>query len=229
MQPDPQLTSEERAELAALYALGALEGDELARYEQWLGDHPEDAPTELLDLVAEMSLATAAPADPPPALRARVIDSIADLPQDPPPAEPLPRPDPGYTVIREPEGEWRPLPVKGARIKELSDDASTGRTVFILELAPDTNFPTHTHGGVEEVFLLSGDLTSGGIEMQPGDYQRAAAGTKHSSLYSRTGCRALIISDTGDYHPTGIRLFGAAHRLYKRIRSLASVRPPSDN
>ena len=83
------MSSEQRDELAALYALGMLEGSELAEFERELVAHPE-----LAALVAEFEqastlLATSVPQHPAPdSLRHSVLNQIKDRP---PAAEPTPR------------------------------------------------------------------------------------------------------------------------------------------
>jgi anti-sigma-K factor RskA len=73
------MSSEEREELAALYALGMLEGSELVAFERELAAHPE-----LAALVAELEqastlLATSVPQHPAPDfLRHSVLNQITD-------------------------------------------------------------------------------------------------------------------------------------------------------
>jgi anti-sigma-K factor RskA len=70
--------------LAALYALDALEGEDLARYEAYLAATP-DARTEVDEFhrtAARMASATATPA--PAAMRANVLGSLSSVRQVPP-------------------------------------------------------------------------------------------------------------------------------------------------
>ena len=70
--------------LAALYALDALEGDDLVRFESYLTDNP-DARVEVDEFhrtAARMASATSSPA--PAAIRANVLGSLSSVRQEPP-------------------------------------------------------------------------------------------------------------------------------------------------
>ena len=137
-------------------------------------------------------------------------------------------PKKGYSFVGDAEGVWQDLPTPGARIKELSAGRDTGRAVLILELDPGTHFPSHRHGGVEELLVLSGDLDTAGTRMQAGDFMRAETGTTHSDVFSENGCRALLITDQDDHHPTTIRTYSTVRRLIRRTRSLLSMAIPKN-
>lgn len=69
-------------DLMAPYVLDALDDDERRRFEAYLEEHPELA-DELASMRAGVaSLADDAATDPPPSLRASVLDAIADTPQE---------------------------------------------------------------------------------------------------------------------------------------------------
>ena len=89
------MTRDEIGELAAAYALGALEGGELARFEALLRAQDADALAALRDAESTLvDLAAAAPAPPPPAVKAALMERIAAEPaagRAPAPVLPLPR------------------------------------------------------------------------------------------------------------------------------------------
>jgi quercetin dioxygenase-like cupin family protein len=120
---------------------------------------------------------------------------------------------PGFTYLANGSGEWRELPVKGARVKELSDDRSDGFTTMLLEMDAGARFPGHHHHGAEQVYLLDGDLYSDGEELSPGDFLRAAADTHHGGLYSKNGCHALIIT-AGGKRPLSVGESGEKCRIH---------------
>jgi len=72
------------AALSGLYALDALEGDELARFEAYLQTHPEaqDEVDGFRSTAARLASTRSAPA--PAQLRANVLGSLSDVRQDPP-------------------------------------------------------------------------------------------------------------------------------------------------
>ena len=75
------MITERHEELAALYVLGLLEGEELRVFETELAGNRELAQrvTELTEATATLAL-TAPPVPPPAALRARVLDAVAERP-----------------------------------------------------------------------------------------------------------------------------------------------------
>jgi anti-sigma-K factor RskA len=88
------MTRDEIGELAAAYALGALEGDDLARFETLLRAQDADALAALRDAERTLvDLAAAAPVPPPPRVKAALMDRIAAEPAAPrAPAAVLPAP-----------------------------------------------------------------------------------------------------------------------------------------
>jgi anti-sigma factor ChrR (cupin superfamily) len=56
-----------------------------------------------------------------------------------------------------------------------------------LELDPGTRYPDHTHGGAEDLFLVTGDLFTAGRLMKAGDFVHCEAGTEHQEVISPGG------------------------------------------
>ena len=83
------MNREEIGELAAAYALGGLEGEDLVRFEALLRAGDADAVRALRDSEDTLvGLAAAAPEPPPPAIKAALMVRIAATPA---PVRPLPR------------------------------------------------------------------------------------------------------------------------------------------
>ena len=174
----------------------------------------EPSPEEDPDLEALLLLAAVPSVTPPSELREGVLKNALA------PGSPIKK---GFSFVTDAEGGWQDLPTAGARIKELSNGRDTGRAVLLLELDPGTRFPSHRHGGVEELLVLSGNLDTAGTRMHAGDFMRAETGTTHDDVVSENGCRALLITDPDDHHPTTIRTYGAMRRLVRKGRSLLSM------
>lgn len=228
MNDETTTLEERRAELAALHALGALDGGSLEQIAQCLGcptAELEDAVERFDVLLAVMAQALLPQVPPPPDAKAaidRMLGFVASSPEAKKDAE-----DQGFAYVMNDEGQWRPLPVLkgGARIKELSHDPDTAFTVMLLELDPGTRFPSHSHHGVEETFLISGDLRIENRVLKPGDYARALPGSRHHALYSETGCRALVVTAKENYPGRTIRAYGSLHRALEHCKSLFSKEP----
>ena len=177
----------------------------------WIGmDHASEQEqeifTEEVNAVGMLSLALTPPSKAP---ALKLADIVAPAEKSFPP---------GFTYLANGSGEWRELPVKGARVKELSDDRSDGFTTMLLEMDAGARFPGHHHHGAEQVYLLDGDLYSDGEELSPGDFLRAAADTHHGGLYSKNGCHALIITAGENYPRRSIHLYDRVAKKVRRVK-----------
>jgi len=66
----------------------------------------------------------------------------------------------------------------GISCKLLATDADKSRVSMLVRLAPRTDYPPHRHAGLEELYLLHGELTINEKRIYPGYYYRAMAGTE---------------------------------------------------
>jgi putative transcriptional regulator len=185
---------DELQQLTAIRALGVLSGDELAVLEKHLAEDA-DARLEMarfFDTAAAL-VAVVPQKAPPAALRGRILDRIRQTPQlkaGQTPAAP-PTPDP-FSFINC-DAPWLPTPMQGVRLKVLSASASQTYAMLLVELAPGTVYPEHEHEGTEETYVLTGDLTTEGRVLGPGDYFHAEPGTHHQPLSTENGCTAIFI------------------------------------
>ncbi|MGL4401773.1 MAG: cupin domain-containing protein [Luteolibacter sp.] len=178
------MIGELRQEQASLYVMGLLAEPEVSAFEAEL----------LLDVelsadVASLNNATVALARSAPRLelprgsRERLMASVdSHSPQQS-----------GYRIVRHNEEGWQETDVPGFRIKPLSTSQDMGYQTLLIEFAPGTSYPGHAHESSEQVFVLSGSLQTEGRLLGPGDFIHADAGTQHQMLYSKDGCRALLI------------------------------------
>lgn len=97
----------------------------------------------------------------------------------------------GITVVRSTAGEWHPY-APGVDFKVLFDDGHT-RT-WLARLEREARLPGHDHPLSEECLMLEGSVYMGDILVTAGDYLRAEAGTRHTGVYSPTGCVLLVRS-----------------------------------
>ena len=83
--------------------------------------------------------------------------------------------------------EWLPL----------SSDNPYEKEIFLIHFKPKSHSSLHIHNGIEEFFVLEGELIDGdGQLFEKGDFIRFEAGTKHSS-YTKKGCKLLVILSRG--------------------------------
>lgn len=93
--------------------------------------------------------------------------------------------------------EWMDV-APGIACKLLATDLERDRVSMLVRLAPDTEYPPHRHGGVEELHMLEGELIVDHETFRPGDYRRTAAGTVDRRVWSQTGCTCLLITSIRD-------------------------------
>jgi hypothetical protein len=68
----------------------------------------------------------------------------------------------------------------------------------LVRLAPGTAYPPHRHAGVEELFLLHGELWIDDRKLYPGDYNRGEPGAADERVWSETGCTCVLITSPSD-------------------------------
>ena len=103
----------------------------------------------------------------------------------------IPLPDEFHAV------EWE-QPAPGIYCKLLSTDHANKRVSMLVRLDPGIDYPPHAHAGVEELHLLDGELWIDDRKLQPGDYNRAEAGTADKRVWSATGCTCVLITSPDD-------------------------------
>lgn len=103
----------------------------------------------------------------------------------------------GATASRWVEPEWEQV-TEGIACKLLSTDAERDRVSMLVRLAPGVDYPPHRHAGVEELYLLHGELWIDDRKLLPGDYSHAEPGTADKRVWSETGCVCLLITSPSD-------------------------------
>jgi anti-sigma factor ChrR (cupin superfamily) len=168
---------------AALWAAGALSYAEVASLKARLKRDPVLAAKtreweEALAPLAAHAGEIAPPADLLDKIEAR-IDAQAKL-------ESMSR------TLRANEGEWILL-VPGVRFKELHRNAALNRWTILVDAEPGAAFPAHEHTQDEEIFVISGDLAFGDVDLGPGDFHFSPKGSLHAAHRTRAGCRCIIV------------------------------------
>ncbi|MGJ5815796.1 cupin domain-containing protein [Paludibaculum fermentans] len=184
--PHLELTEELRA-AAALYSLGLMTEEEAVAFTKHLAEGCDLCRREVdaFSVTASRLPLAAEEVAPPPGLRARVLEKIAE-------------PEPGMHVVREGEGRWRPTPFPGVSSKTLYFDRETSMATNLLRLEPGASYPAHHHTAVEQCLVLEGDVRQGGVVMKAGDYSRNDAGSDHGRISTVSGCLLLLVSSMKD-------------------------------
>jgi anti-sigma factor ChrR (cupin superfamily) len=183
--------------LAPLSALGLLAPSEQQALEQHLQAHPELAP----ELAAYQAAAAVLPyglALPPAAtlqaLKPQLFERLG-----------LPKPDlsleAAFRAVRSGDLRWQASPIPKVAIATLHIDAERREQVGLLRAEPGMQYPPHTHGGTEEIYMLSGDLVLEGASYGAGDYIRSLPQSHHGPAYSVAGCLFFFRSSLDDQYP----------------------------
>ena len=182
---------EEAAGRAALYALGALEGDEAREFEEHLARGCEACAAELREFDAVAAdLGLAAPeAEPPAGVRARLLALVSEER-----GGGVSGVAPGFLVVRAGEGRWLPTDDAGVSLKVLFADRERGTVTTLVRMEPGSRIRSHRHLGVEQCLVLEGDVRSGRVGMKAGDFNCSMPGSVHEELVSDGGALLLLVS-----------------------------------
>ena len=123
----------------------------------------------------------------PASLQQRLAQRIAEDTGEPP-------------VVPAPQWEepaWDEV-APGIFCKLLATDTRAHRVSMLVRLLPGVDYPPHTHAGLEELFLLDGELWIDDRKLHAGDYNRAEAGTGDTRVWSETGCTCVLVTSTHD-------------------------------
>ena len=106
---------------------------------------------------------------------------------------------PASWVLTAQEGDFEATDIAGIAVRRLFVDEEGDRVTMLVRMAPGTAYPAHRHGGIEECYVLAGDLAVGeGTTLRSGDYQRMDTGSLHPVQSTRDGCLLLIASSRHD-------------------------------
>ena len=138
---------------------------------------------QFLDRIAAEAIP---PVDPPPAVRAQVLEAIRRAPTL---DESIPTPEECLTV-RADEGTWKNV-APGTRMKRLARDGR--RTIFLLELDPHAQVDAHDHEGSEDTYVIRGSCHIGSLGLSAGDFHHVEASAHHGDVVaSAEGCLLMI-------------------------------------
>ena len=182
-------------EQAALYALGALEGDEKETFERLVTEGCTTCRTvEEFQNVANQIGTSVPPVTPPPHLRQKLLDRLNRERSGSPASSPSSPPsDPGFTFVHSGQGEWQVFG-EGMWLKILYADQTNGRATALVRMAPGTHYAPHRHKEAEEFYVLEGTCLCGGRLLHAGDYHRAETDSVHYETSTVDGCLMLVIA-----------------------------------
>lgn len=87
--------------------------------------------------------------------------------------------------------EWQPFH-PGVDIHWLYREENQGPSAALIRFQPGAVVPTHTHCGLEHIYILSGSQTDGNGRLDAGSLMVHWPGTQHS-IASEEGCLVLAV------------------------------------
>lgn len=96
------------------------------------------------------------------------------------------------------EGAWEEIGINGITAKRLFVDRKNDSVTMLVRMPPGATYPRHHHGGIEQCYVLEGDIRVGDTVFHAGDYQCAAADSMHGVQSTEKGCLLFIISSLHD-------------------------------
>jgi len=176
------VSHEELLDLADIYALGALDGEELAQFQTHLSAGCVECQSRVKETSEAFTLVpgTIEALTPPDRVKSRLFEQID--------AE-----KPGLVFAFADEGEWQAM-APGVEAKVLNMDADRQRVTALVRMAPGSRYDDHRHTRTEELVVIEGSCYCGGKLLQKGDYHRAEAGSIHFDTYTDDGSLMLLIT-----------------------------------
>lgn len=176
------MSHEELLDLADVYALGALDGDELAKFQAHLAAGCPECRTRIKAAGEALTLLphNISPLTPPDRAKSRLFEQID--------AE-----KPGLSFIFAHDGEWQEM-APGVTAKVLNMDPDRQRVTALVRMAAGSHYDSHRHTRTEELVVIEGSCYCGGKLLKQGDYHRAEAGSIHFDTYTDDRSLMLLIT-----------------------------------
>ena len=171
-------------------SVGALDSDERVELQARLDALTPQQRSEIAVLYdAGTAVALTAPQlDPPPHVRARVLDAV--------------RKPSRYTAWAA-EAAWTDTGLPGIRARVLAVDRARSLVTLVIRAEPGAVYPPHRHQGPEECFVISGSVLMDGRVLRAGDFHHADTDSEHGEITTTEGAEVLIIGAIDDYLPGG--------------------------
>lgn len=186
------LTTEEFEEKAAAYALGAMNLHEVRVFEDLISSFDEGMKdlSELERTVEALAFAVE-PAVPSSNVKENLFTQINQDIENKTKAN-LTELSQSVSV-RADEGEWIKFE-KGIQIKSLFKDPINQTVTTLMRLRPGSIIPRHKHIGIEQCYIIEGDMVLGDKSYNAGDYFCAMPDTIHEPITSVNGGMILLVS-----------------------------------
>jgi quercetin dioxygenase-like cupin family protein len=194
-------------ELAPLYALDLLDLDERLWVETQVLECP-DLAEELASYQAAVGVIPyGAPTMPMAAdLKDRLFDKLGLEPvKAVPEISPQVPPDLQMFAIASQDMQWKPHRIDGVEFVLLFLDEVNRMRTLLVKVAAGITYPFHQHQGIEEIYMLEGELVISEQVYSAGDYIRSYPNSIHAPS-TDTGCKFLIRACIDDNYDLALNL-----------------------
>jgi anti-sigma factor ChrR (cupin superfamily) len=144
--------------------------------------------------------------EPASNLKDRLFARLELAPQNPPAME-IPSKIPEgfdglvpFFAVKSQDMQWSAHPIPGVSISVFYRDEVRREVVGVLKADAGVDYPWHRHAAVEELYMLSGDLSIGDERYGAGDYIRSCPGSAHAP-YTLGGCMFFFRTSIDDEYP----------------------------
>ena len=197
--PPHNRPTEEIAETAALYALGSLPEIERSEVDRHLAEGCAVCEAEIGRCIETLVLwGSASAAEPPHSLRERLAGRLSERTPQASERSPVLFKHAGLSVIRTTEMKWQRGPLPGVWVKQLYDDPGNEMTTMLVRMDAGATYSSHRHKGVEEVYVLEGELQVEGVALAEGDFCLSQPESVHQPSYSKSGCLLVVKTSKRD-------------------------------
>ncbi len=175
--------------LALADAVGLLDADEQAALAVSVAQLSNDERAQvarLYDMTTAAMTAGIAVVEPPAELRERVLAAART---------------PGRYTVAGGDADWFDTGLPGIRAKVLAMDKGREVATLLIRAEPGAVYPSHTHHGPEECYVVSGSIIIDGRELRAGDFHHADADSEHGEITTPGGAEVLIVGAIEDYLP----------------------------
>jgi quercetin dioxygenase-like cupin family protein len=180
-------------ELAPLYALDLLDPEQRMWVEAQVLECP-DLAEELASYQTAVELIpyTAQIAPIAADLKNRLFDRLGLDPVESTPELPSELPAlPEMFALKAANMQWKPHRIEGVEFVLLSVDELNRMRSLLVKVAAGITYPLHQHQGIEEIYMLEGELVIDQVIYLAGDYIRSYPNSIHAPS-TDTGCMFLI-------------------------------------
>lgn len=173
--------------LALADAVGALDDTEQRELAARVASLPSEVRAAVARLYDTVNVAaTVEPVTPPPHVRERVLAAARG---------------PSRYTLAASDGDWFDTPFRGIRGRVLAVDKGRGMATLFLRAEPGAVYPSHSHHGPEECYVLRGSVVIDGRTLHAGDFHHADDGSEHGEITTIDGADVLIVGAIDDYLP----------------------------